>query len=184
MDQESDEMLFEILAGCLAMLVTVRRLIVTILVAVATARPRQIHERSYRLDFHAKRANLRAMIYNSDTTCFNQIRMYRVTFDKLCHMLETIGGLKATKNMLVDEQVAMFLHILAHHVKNRVIQFEFGRSGETISRYFNVVLNATIRLQRLLLKTPEPIPEDSTDERWKWFKVCKYYLLCCEDVMT
>ena len=99
--------------------------------------------------------------------------MYRGTFDKLCHMLDTIGGLKPTKHMLVDEQVAMFLHILGHHVKNRVIQLGFGRSGETISRYFKLVLNATIRLQSLLLKKPEAIREDSNDHRWKWFKVRK-----------
>lgn len=89
-------------------------------------------------------------------------------------MLDSIGGLKPTKHMLVDEQVAMFLHILAHHVKNRVIQFEFGRSGETISRYFNFVLNAMMRLEGELFKTPEPIPNDSTDERWRWFKVNLY----------
>ncbi|XP_054817801.1 protein ALP1-like [Prosopis cineraria] len=74
--------------------------------------------------------------------------------------------------MLVDEQVAIFLHILAHHMKNRVIQFEFGRSRKTISRYFNIVAKAVVRLQYELFKIPEPILEDSTDERWKWFKGC------------
>ena len=89
-------------------------------------------------------------------------------------MLDTIGGLKPTRHMLVDEQVAMFLHILAHHMKNRVLQFEFGRSGETISRYFTIVLRAMMRLQGKLLKAPEPIPENSNDARWKWFKVYTY----------
>ncbi|KAF7812058.1 protein ALP1-like [Senna tora] len=27
-------------------------------------------------------------------------------------------------------------------------------------------------LEETLLKTPEPVPDDSTDERWKWFKGC------------
>ena len=80
-------------------------------------------------------------------------------------MLDRIGGLKPSKHMLIDEQVAMFLHILAHHVKNRVIQFEFRRSGETISRYFNLVLNAMMRLEGELFKTLEPVPSDSTDEQ-------------------
>ncbi|KAK4278788.1 hypothetical protein QN277_016587 [Acacia crassicarpa] len=161
-----------LMAGCLALLLAMRSMVVAMIVAVGVGRPRHLPDRTFRLDFHTKRANLRAMIYSSDTTCFNQIRMYRATFDKLCHMLDTIGGLRATRHMLVDEQVAMFLHILAHHVKNRVIQFEFGRSGETISRYFKLVLNATIRLQSLLLKKPEAILEDSNDHRWKWFKGC------------
>ena len=178
-----DENFFELLVGCLTLVVAIRKLILTMFVTmvISSRRYRQIPYSSFRLDFHAKRANLRAMIYSSDRTCFNQIRMYRATFDRLCHMLDTIGGLKPTRHMLVDEQVSMFLHILAHHVKNRVIQFEFGRSGETISRYFKLVLNATLKLQSQLLKTPEPIPEDSNDERWKWFKVrndCFCYFMC------
>ncbi|KAI4318283.1 hypothetical protein L6164_026071 [Bauhinia variegata] len=108
------------------------------------------------MDLHRKRRRLREMIYCSDITCYNQIRMYRSTFDQLCSMLVEIGGLKPTKNMLVDEQVAIFLHIIAHDLKNRLMQFEFGRSRETISRYFNVVLKAMILLNRLLFKTPEP----------------------------
>ncbi|KAF7821310.1 protein ALP1-like [Senna tora] len=74
--------------------------------------------------------------------------------------------------MLLDDQVAIFLHILAHHVKNRVFQFEFQRSGETVSRHFNSVLNAMMLLVDELFKQPEPVPEDSTDEWWKWFKGC------------
>ncbi|KAF7808351.1 protein ALP1-like [Senna tora] len=132
---------------------------------------RRICPKSYTVDYYANRAKLRALVYSSDTSCFNQLRMYGGTFDRLCGMLETIGGLKPTKNMLVDEQVAIFVHI-AHHVKNRVIQFQFGRSGETISRHFHMQLNAMMHLEETLLKTPEPVPDDSTDERWKWFKGC------------
>ncbi|XP_058756164.1 protein ALP1-like [Vicia villosa] len=64
----------------------------------------------------------------------------------------------------------MFLQILAHHSKNRVIKFLFNRSGETVSRYFNLVLNGILRLHEILLKAPKPVPEDCVDERWKFFK--------------
>ena len=73
--------------------------------------------------------------------------------------------------MLVDEQVAMFLHILAHDPNNRVVQFEFGRSGETISRYFNYVLSGVLKLQSYLLKASTLVQARETDERWKWFEV-------------
>ena len=138
-----------------------------------TLHRRRVAPRSYTLDFERKRAHLRDMVQSTDITCYNQIRMYRATFDKLCLMLDNVGGLKPTKHMLVDEQVVMFLHILAHHVKNRVIQFEFGRSGETISRHFNRVLIAMMHLQRELWKQPEPVTDGCIDERWKWFKVNK-----------
>nr|GEW27231.1 protein ALP1-like [Tanacetum cinerariifolium] len=74
--------------------------------------------------------------------------------------------------MNIDEQVAIFLHIIAHNVKNRVMICRFYRSGETISRYFSRVCNVVIRLHSYLLKKPQPISEDSTDPRWKWFKNC------------
>ncbi|KAH6766322.1 hypothetical protein C2S52_017305 [Perilla frutescens var. hirtella] len=78
----------------------------------------------------------------------------------------------STKNMLVDEQVALTLHILAHHQKQRTINNNFERSGETISRNFRRVINSIISIQGELLKKPEPIPDGCTDERWKWFKGC------------
>ncbi|MFQ6663788.1 hypothetical protein Gotur_031166 [Gossypium turneri] len=74
--------------------------------------------------------------------------------------------------MLVDEQVAMFLHIISHHLKNRVIKHHFSRSGETVSRSFHNVLNAVIRLQDVLFKKAEPIAANSTYPRWQWFKNC------------
>ena len=69
-------------------------------------------------------------------------------------MLETIGGLKDTKHMLVDEQVAMFLHTLAQNAKNQVIKHHFRRLGEIVSRYFNDVLHAIIHLKGELFKKP------------------------------
>ena len=134
-----------------------------------TYRPRV---RSFILDFYAKRDYIKRLVYSSDETCIEQVRMNRTTFFKLCEMLQTLGGLKSSRNMLVDEQVTMFLHIISHHLKNRVIKHHFNRSGETVSRSFHNVLNAVIRLQDVLFKKPEPITADSFDTRWKWFKNC------------
>ncbi|PPD67774.1 hypothetical protein GOBAR_DD35349 [Gossypium barbadense] len=128
--------------------------------------------RSYTLDFYAKRDYVKRLVYASDETYIEHVRMNRTAFFKLCEMLESIGGLKLSRNMLVDEQVAMFLHIISHHLKNRVIKHHFRRSGETVSRTFHSVLNAVIRLQDVLFKKPEPIRADYSDTRWKWFKNC------------
>ena len=79
--------------------------------------------------------------------------------------------------MVVEEMVTIFLHLLSFEEKNREIKYHFQRSGETISRHFNNVLKAVLKLSSLLLKKPEPIPENSTDERWKWFKVNLVFFL-------
>ncbi|KAH6820915.1 hypothetical protein C2S53_010257 [Perilla frutescens var. hirtella] len=66
----------------------------------------------------------------------------------------------------------MFLSILAHHTKNRIVKKSYRKSGRTVSKHFHGVLNAIIRLHSLLLAKPVPIDEDCTNERWKWFKDC------------
>ena len=43
-------------------------------------------------------------------------------------------------HVLVEEQLAIFLHIVAHKSKNRVMSVHFIRSIETVSRYFNNLL--------------------------------------------
>ncbi|KAL4035996.1 hypothetical protein IC575_004710 [Cucumis melo] len=69
--------------------------------------------------------------------------------------------------------VAMFLHVLAHDVKSRVIQREFVRSEETVSRHFNLILLVVLRLYDELIKKLVPITNNCTDQRWKCFKVHK-----------
>ncbi|XLR18631.1 hypothetical protein S83_046543 [Arachis hypogaea] len=86
--------------------------------------------------------------------------------------LKRVGRLEPSRNMGVEEMVAMFLYIIAHDVKIRVIKRQFVRSEETISRRFNDVLLAILRCHNLLLKKPQPFSQDRMDERWKWFKDC------------
>ena len=80
---------------------------------------------------------LDSIISNSDTECVNELRMDRRCFGLLCELLRTDGRIKNDGLVSVEEQVCMFLHILAHHVKNRTIRGRFFRSGETVSRYFD-----------------------------------------------
>ncbi|KAL0539285.1 hypothetical protein IC582_023481 [Cucumis melo] len=80
--------------------------------------------------------------------------MDRRTFAILCHLLRNVAGLSSTEIVDVEEMVAMLLHVLAHDVKNRVIQWKFVRSDETVSRHFNIVLLAVVRLYEELIKRP------------------------------
>ncbi|KAA0036827.1 putative nuclease HARBI1 [Cucumis melo var. makuwa] len=80
--------------------------------------------------------------------------MDRRHFAILCHLLRIIAGLTLTEVVDVEEMVAMFLHILTHDVKNRVIQRKFMRSGETISRHFN--MNCLCALDGTYIKVNVP----------------------------
>ncbi|KAL8526195.1 hypothetical protein ACS0TY_015425 [Phlomoides rotata] len=70
----------------------------------------------------------------------------------------------------VEEQVSMFLSILAHHKKNRVVKFDYHRSGQTVSHYVHIVLQDVLSLHIVLLVRPAPVPDNSIDHIWKWFK--------------
>ena len=78
--------------------------------------------RSYFLDFYAKREYVRCFVHDNYESCISQVRMIKLVFFKLCEMLENIEGLRPTRNMVIGEQVAMFLHIISLHLKNRVIR--------------------------------------------------------------
>ncbi|XP_042055891.1 uncharacterized protein LOC121800386 [Salvia splendens] len=108
----------------------------------------------------------------TDVDCVDNLRMDRNTFGRLCQLLRHIGGLKDGKYVLVEEQVAIFLGIVAHHKKNRIAKFDFWRSGQTISHYVHRVLNAILKMHTLFLVKPDPITDDCLDPRWKWFKGC------------
>ncbi|KAL8511669.1 hypothetical protein ACS0TY_018183 [Phlomoides rotata] len=61
----------------------------------------------------------------------------------------------------VDEQVSMFLSVLALHKKHSVVKFDYKGSGQTMSRYIHLVLKAIWKLNNLFLVTPTPMPNDS-----------------------
>ena len=61
-------------------------------------------------------------VHDNDELYISQVRMNRLIFFKLCEMLENIGGLRPTNNIAINEQVIMILHIISHHLKNRVIK--------------------------------------------------------------
>ena len=122
-----------------------------------------------RLPPHVKHMN--RLVHLSDVDCLVNLRMDRNTFGRLCRLLKDVGGLRDGRYVFVEEQVAVFVGILAHHKKNRITRFNFLRSGETVSHYVHIVLQAIISVHTVLMPKPDPIAADNTDPRWKYFKV-------------
>ncbi|KAL0561383.1 hypothetical protein IC582_001808 [Cucumis melo] len=111
------------------------------------------------------------MIHESNLVCRQSTRMDRQTFAILCHLLRTVSSLSSIVIVDVEEMVAMFLHVFAHDVKNRIIQRKFVRSGETVSRHFNLILLVVVRLYEELIKRPVPVTNNCNDQRRKCFEV-------------
>ncbi|KAL0345749.1 UNVERIFIED_CONTAM: hypothetical protein Sradi_4406200 [Sesamum radiatum] len=107
--------------------------------------------------------HLRRLVEYDDLTHLRNLCMDRNAFGRLCYLLEHSGGISDTKFVTVSEQVAMFLSVIAHHKKNWVVKHDFIRSGRTISKHFDAVLEAVILLHKTFLAHPIPIGDDCTD---------------------
>jgi hypothetical protein len=81
--------------------------------------------------------------------------------------------LEDTIHMCVEQQVAMFLHIIGHNIRNRVVATNFGRSGETVSRYFNKVLHAVGELQNEYIKSPSTATPTKIAGNPRWYPYFK-----------
>ena len=114
---------------------------------------------------------LNRLVRFSNVDCVANLRMDVNTFGKLCRILSERGRLITGKSLLVEEQVAIFLGVLAHHNKNRVVKFRYRRSGATVSYYMQKVLCAVLSLHSILLQKPTPVTADCPDNGWKWFHV-------------
>ncbi|XP_070667098.1 protein ALP1-like [Malus domestica] len=107
-----------------------------------------------------------------DSTCIEQLRVSKSAFKQLCEILQGIGGLVRTRNVSIEESVAIFFNILAHNLKFRVIGFHYYRSKETISRQFHNVLHAMMKISQEYVKYQPCVIGNSEREKWRWFENC------------
>ncbi|KAL8471849.1 hypothetical protein ACS0TY_029184 [Phlomoides rotata] len=106
----------------------------------------------------------------SDVDCFNNLRMNRDIFNHFCYLLRHSGGLVDGRYVSVGEQVAIFLSVLSHNSKVRVVKFCFKRSSHTVHQHFHNILQVVLNLHGSLLASPTPVDDECTHPRWKHFK--------------
>ncbi|KAJ4842999.1 hypothetical protein Tsubulata_038209 [Turnera subulata] len=119
--------------------------------------------------FHAKREEIDRLTRDSNGQCIEAFKMDMNAFAALCELLRTVGGLVAKGQVGIEEQVATFVHTLAHPGDNRFLQDGFGNFDTAYGR--NSVMNALATVGKGLFAKPEDIVHGCTDSTWKWFKV-------------
>jgi hypothetical protein len=100
--------------------------------------------------------------------------MRKASFFNLVKLFRERSLLEDTMHCCVEEQVAMFLHIVGHNQRFRVIHHTFRRSFETVSRYFHQVLHVAGELRAELIRAPsgDTHPKILGSHRWySYFKV-------------
>jgi hypothetical protein len=85
--------------------------------------------------------------------CFDLFRMTPTIFRVLCDEVMQKGILK-TDEVSVEEQLGMFLQIVAHSTTMRKVGEDFQRSLETIHRCFKDVLRSVLRMKREYIILP------------------------------
>jgi hypothetical protein len=119
-------------------------------------------------------ANLNWIYNKNEVEAVQMLRMRRAPFYELVKRFRKRGLPSDSIHTSVEEQVAMFLHIVGHNQRFRVMHNTFRRSIETISRYFNQVLYAIGELRQEMIKPPSgDIPSKIRyNKRWyPYFKV-------------
>ncbi|XP_047950017.1 uncharacterized protein LOC125195813 [Salvia hispanica] len=116
--------------------------------------------------------HMNRLVRVSDTDCLVNLRMDRNAFGRLCGIFRQLGIIRDKRFLCIEEQVAIFLGVLTHHKKNRIVRFNFLRSGHTVSKYVHEVMAAVIKLHNKFLVKPEPINAGCVDWRWKHFQGC------------
>ena len=117
---------------------------------------------------------INSVLHGTETHCVNQYRMKPIAFHHLCHILTEGEHVRPTIHMSVTEQLFIFLHIIGHNVRFRVMGSRIYRSTETVYRYFKVVLRGVLKLYRALirLRSEDTPPEIRNSRRfYPYFKV-------------
>lgn len=117
---------------------------------------------------------INSILHGSERHCVNQIRMKPIAFHHLCHILTEGEHVRPTIHMSVTEQMLIFLHIIGHNVRFRVMGSRIYRSTETVHRYFKVVLRGVLKLYRVLIRLrSEDTPQEIRNSRrfYPYFKV-------------
>lgn len=101
-----------------------------------------------------RQRTLEAIYHSSDVECISMIRMRRAPFFSLCNLFRTKGLLVDNAGVSIEEQVCMFLHVVGHNQRYRVVHHSFRRSIETVHRHFHQVLYAVGQLREDLIRPP------------------------------
>jgi hypothetical protein len=118
-------------------------------------------------------ANLNYIYNTNDVEAVQMLRMRRAPFYELVKRFRDRRLLQDGIHTFVEEQVVIFLHVIGHNQRFRVMHNTFRRSIETISCYFNQVLHAIGELRQEIIKPPSGETSSKIQNNNRWFPYFK-----------
>lgn len=88
------------------------------------------------------------LLNGSSLQCQELLRMSREAYVLLCNHFKQRGWVKDGRFISVEEKLAMFLTIIGHNERFRVIKRRFQHSTDTVHTCFHEVLRGMMRFAR------------------------------------
>jgi hypothetical protein len=102
------------------------------------------------------------LLNGSDVQCHELMRMSREAYIHICSHFRRRGWLQDSLHISVEEKMAMFLGLISHNQRLRVVKRRFQHSSQTVHVYIHEVLNAMMEFAREMI-VPTPTNMDSND---------------------
>ncbi|KAJ9568324.1 hypothetical protein OSB04_004290 [Centaurea solstitialis] len=104
------------------------------------------------------------LLNGSNTQCVELMRLSRDAYILLCNHFKQKNWLQDSRHVTVEEKMAIFLTIIGHNERFRMVKRRFQHSTETIHRYFREVLRAMMKFAKEAIR-PTHFEETPTPER-------------------
>ncbi|KAF6152577.1 hypothetical protein GIB67_013024 [Kingdonia uniflora] len=119
--------------------------------------------RGYCSDQRDNESGSMGTLEGSRTVMYNMMRMDPTSFRSLVAHFKDTGLLRDSKHIDVEEKLAIFLHIIAHNMRNRAVNTIFQHSAATTSKVFYECLDAMMTFSKEMIvptnfdEPPRPI---------------------------
>lgn len=123
-----------------------------------------------------------AELLNGNTNrIYESLGMERHVFINLCNLMKHRGWLQDSRYVRVDEQLAMFVQALQGSCSTRRRCERFQHSGETVSKFFKIVLKAFLNLAKENIHAPNMNVEQpqirNNQRHHPYFRVNGFFLI-------
>lgn len=98
---------------------------------------------------------MKELLIGPSVVMYDKFRMDKSSFMKLCCYFRQKNWLVDSKYIDVEEKMAMFLSIICHNCRNRIVRYRYQHSGQTVSKYFHEVLSAMRDFAREMIIPPD-----------------------------
>ena len=119
------------------------------------------------------------LLGGSNTQCQELIRMSRDAYIQLCNHFKERSWLHDSRYVSVEEKIAIFLTIIGHNERFRMIKRRFQHSTQTIHSCFHEVLHAMMEFSRKVVASTSFDTTSNSFERYNTlrqiFPICFTY---------